>query len=292
MAGPTASGKSARALAYAVQHNGVVINADASQVYREIPVLSAQPTAADRARAPHALYGTVSGRTPCSAAQWREMARAAIAEAHAAGRVPVLVGGTGLYLATLLEGIADVPPVPSEVRSAVRHLSAPEVRAALEREDPEMARRLHPNDRQRNSRALEVWRATGRSLSGWQEATSGGLMDAVSLRVTLLLPGMPVLEERIARRFEQMLALGALDETRALLRQGLPADAPVMKALGVPQLAAVVRGTATLAEARAAAILATRQYAKRQRTWFRSGGQARRQWLAQAGRLPAGNDEL
>lgn len=285
IAGPTASGKSALAIKEARQHGGTIINADASQLYADIPLMSAQPDAAARAVVPHLLYGVIDGAEACSAARWAGMARTAIATVHAAGGLPILVGGTGLYLRTLLEGIAPVPPIAPEVRAAVRALAPLDLRAALEREDPALAARLHPNDRQRNARALEVIRATGRSLAQWQAATTGGIAGAVALEAMLLLPPPDQLAGRIAARFQSMMQAGAVEEVARLAARGLDPALPVMKALGVPALLAHVQGRLDREAAVAAAIRATRAYAKRQRTWFAGGGQARF-WLATARRLP------
>lgn len=284
IAGPTASGKSALALEIARTQGGVLINADASQLYQPLRILSARPTPAEEAEAPHRLFGILSGHQACSAAQWAALARREIALAHAAGRLPILVGGTGLYLRTLIGGIAPVPPIPETIRSAVRALPAPDLRAALEAEDPAMAARLHPQDPQRNARALEVIRATGRSLLEWQRQHSGGIGSDVALDARLLLPDRAALNARIDARFDAMMAAGALDEVRALLALDLPAGSPVLKALGVPPLARHLRGELALAAAVADAKRQTRAYAKRQRTWFASGGQARG-WLSTAIRL-------
>ncbi len=283
IAGPTASGKSALALEVAARRRGTIVNADASQLYRDIPILSAQPGPEDEARAPHRLYGVLDAADPASAARWAGLARAAIEEAHAAGRLPILVGGTGLYLRTLLLGIAPVPVVPAALRAAVRELPLKAVRAALEAEDPLMAARLHPNDRQRNARALEVIRATGRSLADWQTGTSGGLRGEVTLEVALLLPPPGELARRIDARFEAMLAAGAVAEVERLAGRGLDPGLPAMKALGVRPLLGYLAGRWTLDEAVARAKRETGRYAKRQRTWFASGGQAR--LLAGARRL-------
>lgn len=282
VAGPTAGGKSAHALSLAKRSNGVIINADASQIYREIPILSAQPDEEAQRQVPHRLYGVVAGGRACSLAGWIRAATNAIEAAWTEGRLPILVGGTGLYLAGLLEGVAEIPAIPTEIRDPVRALGRAEVRAALEREDPVMAARLHPNDRQRNMRALEVVRATGRSLSLWQEETPGGLLPSVQLETILLLPDREVLSARCDARFDRMMADGALEEVAALSRMGIARDAPVMKALGVPPLLAALEGVMTVEEAVARAKTETRQYAKRQFTWFASGGQSRRRWLSAA----------
>lgn len=271
IAGPTASGKSAHALALARAENGVIINADASQVYADLHILSARPSADDLARAPHRLFGTIDGATSCTAARWAGLARAEIAAAHAAGRLPILVGGTGLYLRTLLDGIAPVPAIPAAIRAEVRARVPAWVRAALEAEDPAMAARLHPNDSQRNARALEVIRATGRSLLVWQQSPpEGGLAPEVSLDARVIDWPRSTLNARIDARIDQMWQAGALDEVRRLLARGLPENLPVMRAIGVPPLRALIDGRLTQAEALARWRLDTRQYAKRQSTWLRN----------------------
>jgi tRNA dimethylallyltransferase len=268
IAGATASGKSALALDLAERRGGVVINADASQVYADLRVLSARPSAAEEARAPHRLYGVVDGAAACSAAGWAAMARDEVAAAHAAGRLPILVGGTGLYIRTLLDGIAPVPAIPDDIRAAVRDLDDPH--AALAREDPVMAARLRPGDRQRAARALEVWRATHRSLADWQRDTVGGIGGEVELTGHVVEIARERLYARCDARFDAMLAGGALDEVAALVARGLPSDLPVMKALGVPPLRRHLAGEIDLASAAEIARRDTRHYAKRQLTWFRN----------------------
>jgi tRNA dimethylallyltransferase len=268
IAGPTASGKSALAVAMARARNGVIVNADASQVYADLRLLSARPSAAEEALAPHRLYGIIDGREACTAARWAGLAKAEIEAAWAAGRLPILVGGTGLYLRTLLEGISPVPPVAAAVRAAVRALDAPAVRAALVAEDPAMAAWLHPNDRQRNARALEVWRATGRSLGDWQAQTTGGIGAVVALDAQVVSLPRGTLYARCDARASAMLELGAVDEVAALVARRLPADAPVMKALGVRPIALLLAGEIDRAQALAALQQETRNYAKRQQTWF------------------------
>jgi tRNA dimethylallyltransferase len=268
IAGPTASGKSALALALAERGSGVIINADSAQVYCDLRVLTARPSAAEEARAPHRLYGYRDGASPCSAADWAADARAAIAEAHAAGRLPILVGGTGLYLRTLLEGIAPVPPIDPAVRTEVRALPVADAHAALAREDPQAAARLRPTDTTRVARALEVIRSTSRPLAAWQEQKLGGIGDAVALRPLLLLPPRDWLYARCDRRFEAMLNEDGVAEVTRLLQRGLDPALPVMRAIGVREIAAWRRGDVTREEALAAGRTATRQYAKRQYTWF------------------------
>jgi tRNA dimethylallyltransferase len=268
IAGATASGKSAAALDLAERRGGVIINADASQVYADLRILSARPSRDEEARAPHRLYGVIDGSLACSAATWAAMARAAIAEVHAAGQLPILVGGTGLYIRTLLDGIAPVPEIPDAVRAEVRGLDDPH--AALAVEDAAMAARLRPSDRQRSARALEVWRATGRSLGEWQRANVGGIGEAVALQPYVVEIERDALYARCDARFDLMLAGGALDEVAALARRGLARDLPVMKALGVPPLLRHLAERLPLAEAADIARRDTRHYAKRQLTWFRN----------------------
>jgi tRNA dimethylallyltransferase len=268
LAGPTASGKTARALEWAAREPVTIINADASQLYRDIPILSAAPTLAEQAKAPHRLFGTRDGTEPCSAAEWADAARAAAAEAWADGRLPLLVGGTGLYLRTLLDGIAPVPAIDPAVREAVRALPVADAHAALAREDPSAAARLHPHDSTRIARALEVVRATGRPLRDWQAARSGGLRDSVRLEGEIVTLPVPELYARCDARTALMVQAGALEEVRTLAARQLSPDLPVMRAIGVPQFLAVIEGRSAPAEAIAATAQATRNYAKRQRTWF------------------------
>jgi tRNA dimethylallyltransferase len=271
IAGPTASGKSALAVKLAALRDGVVINADASQIYADLAILSARPGAAEMAAVPHRLFGAIDGAEACTAARWAGLARAEIAAAHAAGRLPILVGGTGLYLRTLLEGIAPVPAIAADVRRAVRALAGDAVRAALMGEDPVMAARLHANDRQRNARALEVWRSTGRSLAAWQAAPpEGGLGAGIALEAQVIEVPRDLLVERIDRRVDAMWEAGALDEVRRLAARGLAPTLPVMRAIGVPPLLALLQGAVTEGEAIARWKLDTRQYAKRQATWMRN----------------------
>jgi tRNA dimethylallyltransferase len=271
IAGPTASGKSAHALALAEARDGVIINADASQLYADLPILSAAPTEADRARVPHRLFGVVDGAVSCTAAHWAGLARAEIAAAREAGQLPILVGGTGLYLRTLLDGIAPVPEIARAVREGVRQLAPGAARAALEAEDPAMAARLHPNDAQRNARALEVIRSTGRSLADWQAAPAeGGLAGEVALEAVVMDVPRALLVERIDARVDAMWAAGALAEVARLAARGLSPTLPAMRAIGVPPLMAHLAGHMPAAEAVARWKLDTRQYAKRQATWARN----------------------
>lgn len=273
IAGPTASGKSALALALAERLSGTVINADSMQVYRELRILTARPTAEDEARAPHALYGFVDGAEGYSAGRYAVDAARAIAQAQAAGHVPIVVGGTGLYLKALLEGLSPIPAVGPDVRSFWRgeaaRRPAPELHALLEQRDPEMAARLMPTDPQRIVRALEVLDSTGRSLAYWQRQPGHPvLVEAETVRL-LVQPDRAGHGAAIDARFDAMLAAGAVAEVGELLAQGLSPELPVMRAHGVPALAAHLRGMLPLQAAAAAAKSDTRQYAKRQQTWLR-----------------------
>jgi len=268
IAGPTASGKSALALALAERTGGVVVNADSAQVYRDLPVLSAAPSAEDRERGEHRLYGTLGGERPCSAAEWAKMARREIADIHASGRLPILVGGTGLYLRTLLEGIAPVPPIDAEVRARVRAKTVGQNRAELERLDPAAAGRLEPGDSARTARALEVLLSTGRTLAEWQSRREGGIAGCVQPRPLILLPPRPWLYERCDSRFAAMVEHGAINEVKALLKRGLDPSLPVMRAIGVREIAAFLEGDIDRGEMIVRGQQATRNYAKRQYTWF------------------------
>ena len=250
---------------------GVVINADSAQVYADLRVLSARPTAADERRVPHRLFGYIDGAESCSAARWAADARGEIAAAQAAGRLPVLVGGTGLYLRTLIDGIAPVPEIDPAIRAAVRALPVAEAYLALQRADPAAAARLAPADTTRVARALEVVQSTGRTLAAWQDAKSGGIGEAVRLVATVLLPERDWLMARCDVRLEAMFDEGAVEEVEALLaRNDVPLAAPIRRAIGVPEIAAMLDGAMSRTEALAAAQVATRQYAKRQYTWFRN----------------------
>jgi tRNA dimethylallyltransferase len=269
LTGPTAGGKSALALELAARANGVIINADASQLYRDLAIVSARPTAAEEAAVPHRLYGVLAGDDVCSVARWVELAKAEIAAARAAGRQPIIVGGTGMYLTALVHGLAPVPAIDDQVRAAVRALDTASARAALETEDPGAAARLMPADRQRTLRALEVVRSTGRTLADWQQRRDGGL-GVMAVQGIIVDRPRPELNARAERRLAAMLAAGARDEVAALLALELPAEVPVMKALAVPQLAAHLAGRCSIDDAMAQALIATRQYQKRQQTWARN----------------------
>jgi tRNA dimethylallyltransferase len=271
IAGPTASGKSAQALALAEEIGGVVINADSMQVYREAPILTAQPSDADKARVPHLLYGHVSASEVYSVGSWRADAIKALAEARSMQRTPIFVGGTGLYFMALTEGLADVPPTPPEIRDTARALlddiGVEALHAKLTDRDPLTALRLRPSDPQRVLRAFEVFEATGRPLAEWQSAPAEPVLKDKRIAAFVLDPPRPELRARIAARFEVMVDQGGLEEAQRLA--GLDPALPAAKLLGLRPLLALGGGTLTRAEALDSAITATRQFAKRQMTWFR-----------------------
>jgi len=246
----------------------VIVNADSAQIYRDLPVLSAMPTGEERAAAEHRLYGVRDGALPCSAAEWAELARREIADLHSSGKVPILVGGTGLYLRTLLDGIAPVPAIDPEVRQRVREAAVEENRLKLRTLDPHAAERLKPTDTTRIARALEVILSTGRTLGEWHKQREGGIAQQVELRTIVLLPPRKWLYARCDDRFAQMVDKGAVSEVEALLARKLNPNLPVMRAIGVRELSAYLQGQCTLDEATAAGRQATRRYAKRQYTWF------------------------
>lgn len=269
--GPTASGKSALALALAQRRGGTVINADAMQTYDAFPILTAQPTARDRAAVPHRLYGLLPLSETLSAARWRALAETEIERCREDGRLPVLCGGSGLYLRALRQGFAEVPPVPPELRAQANddwsRIGPVAFRARLEEHDPEIVARLKPGDRQRHVRAWEVWLGTGRPLSVWQKGK--GSPSSWRFASILLAPDRAWLRERIEKRFDAMLEAGVLEEVRSVLDGQPDPTWPGLKAHGAPEFFRHLRGELPLEEARRIAIDHTRQYAKRQMTWFR-----------------------
>lgn len=273
IAGPTGSGKSMLAMDAAEALDGTVVNADSMQVYRELRVMTARPTPADEARVPHRLFGVLSVRERCSAGRWLSLARAEIDGALTGGRLPIVVGGTGLYLAALMKGLAEVPDVPAEVRAEAQALHAAlgseAFRTRLAALDAGAAARLPAGDTQRLIRAYEVARWTGRTLSDWQNRTGTDARNGLRFLTVLLLPPRAGLYDALEGRFDAMLRAGGLEEVEALVEMDLEPGLPAAKAVGVRELAAFVRGDCPLAEAVAAAKQATRRYAKRQMTWLR-----------------------
>jgi tRNA dimethylallyltransferase len=280
IAGPTASGKSALALRLARERDGIIVNTDALQVYDVLRQITARPADADIAAAPHRLYGTVPPSVRFSTGDWARAAQAIIAANP--GRPLIFAGGTGLYFESLVSGFVEIPHVPPEAVAAAEAEIAGldrEGRARLIADrDPVIAARLSAPDPQRVTRALSVLIATGRSLASFQDEAQVGLLDGYALERIVLNPDREVLRQRIARRFEAMFAEGAVEEVRALLALGLDPSLPAMKAIGVPEIAAMLRGDLAEAVAIERAVIATRQYAKRQRTWFR-GRMADWEWV-------------
>jgi tRNA dimethylallyltransferase len=273
IAGPTASGKSALALELADRIGGTVINTDSMQVYRDLRVLTARPTPQEEARVPHRLYGHADAAVNYSAGMWVADAEAALVEARAAGRVPVFVGGTGLYFKALTRGLSAVPPIAPEIRDDIRarlERDGPEaLHRELARRDPVMAERLKPRDRVRIARALEVVEATGRSLADWHGEGLPPLLPPADTVAVFLAPERAALYARIDARFKAMLEHGALEEVAALAARGLDPLLPAMKAHGVPALIRYLSGAIGREEAIAMGQTDTRHYAKRQFTWFR-----------------------
>ncbi len=273
IAGPTASGKTALAVAVAKALGGAVINADSMQVYRDLFVLSARPDKTEQSGVAHALFGHVDGVVNYSAGKWRADAADAIQRIRGAGQTPVIAGGTGLYFRTLLEGLSEIPPVPTAVRQNVRAMADVTPLADLHRRladvDPVLGARIRPGDHQRIVRALEVYEATGQPLSSFQNNRGPALLEAASCACVFLAPERALLRERINRRFEQMVENGALDEVERLAARGLDPQLPVMRAHGVPGLLAFLRGEVGFEQAIEKGKGDTRRYAKRQFTWFR-----------------------
>ncbi|GGD91969.1 tRNA dimethylallyltransferase [Aureimonas endophytica] len=273
IAGPTASGKSALALAYARRLGGTVVNADSMQVYRGIEILSAQPSDADLAAVPHRLYGHVDPATDYSVGAWMRDVEPLLADLREAGRVPIVVGGTGLYFRALLGGIDAMPAVPAAIRETYRARALAEGPAALHEElrrlDPAAAARIRPSDPQRIVRALELVTATGRPIGEMQQGAGRPLIDTAAAIKIVLRPPRALLRERIARRFHEMMAAGALEEAARFRRGELVAGATAGKAIGLPELLDHLAGGLSLPEAVERAITRSRQYAKRQDTWFR-----------------------
>ncbi|MBY3032301.1 tRNA (adenosine(37)-N6)-dimethylallyltransferase MiaA [Rhizobium leguminosarum] len=272
--GPTASGKSALAVELAKRHDGAVVNADSMQVYDTLRVLTARPSEEEMQGVPHHLYGHVPAGAAYSTGAWLRDVSALLPALRGAGRLPVFVGGTGLYFKALTGGLSDMPEIPEVLREKLRTRLLEEgpdgLHAELAEADPAMAASLNRQDGQRIVRALEVMKATGRSIADFQGRSGPVIIDAAEARKIVVLPDRAVLHQRINGRFEKMLQQGAEDEVRALLALDLPAEAPVMKAIGVSQITAMVRGEMMRGEVLEKGAAATRQYAKRQMTWFRN----------------------
>jgi tRNA dimethylallyltransferase len=273
IAGPTASGKSAVAIALAQKLGGVAINADSMQVYRDLRVITARPSPAEEAAAPHDLFGHVDAAENYSVGRYLADAEAALARARSAGLAPIFVGGTGMYFKALIRGLSDIPAVPPEVRERVRreaeNLAPPELHARLAALDPDMAGRLRPSDPQRILRALEVFEATGQSLAAFQGARATPLLPINNCVAIFLESDRGDLAARIDARFDAMMAAGALEEVKQLAARGLDPMLPAMRAHGVPGLIAYLDGACSLEQAIEKGKTDTRHYAKRQRTFAR-----------------------
>lgn len=272
--GPTASGKSALALRLARENNGVVINADSMQVYDTLQVLTARPSVEDMQGVPHHLYGHVPASRLYSTGEWLREITALLGALRGEGRLPVIVGGTGLYFKALTGGLSDMPSIPAQIRERYRTRLLEDGPAGLHEElssrDPQIASSLRPTDGQRIVRALEVLEATGKSIRTFQDASGPMIIDPARAQKIVVLPERAVLHDRINRRFAGMMQSGAVEEVQALLALDLSPDATAMKAIGVSQIADMLAGRMTEAEVIEKAAAATRQYAKRQMTWFRN----------------------
>jgi tRNA dimethylallyltransferase len=273
IAGPTASGKSALAIRLAQTLDGVVVNADSMQVYRDLRIITARPSLEEERQVPHRLFGHVDAAENYSVARWLADVGREITMIEAEGRLPILVGGTGLYFRALTEGLSDIPAVPEAVRAELRAWAegrtAEEIHARLEAVDPSTAARLRPSDPQRNLRALEVFMATDKPLSAFHDSRSGAVLDVASCVAVFLEPDRDALRQRIDTRFETMMDSGAMEEVEAFMVRGLDPALPAMRAHGVPGLIRALRGEISVAEAVAIGKADTRRYAKRQHTWFR-----------------------
>ena len=277
IAGPTASGKSARAIEIAQQENGVIINCDSMQIYDGLPILTAQPPPADLEKAEHKLYSALHPNDPCSAGEWRRRADPVIRETLAQGKTPVIVGGTGLYIKALTEGLSPIPPVPDDIRAAAvarqKLLGNPAFHAELEKRDPVMATRFHPSHTARLIRAWEVLDATGKSLAEWQKEDRLAPPDDWNFEIEIMIPERPVQHQRCNDRLLWMIDNGVLEEIEEFAKRvdsgEIRSDTPLLKALGYKQLLAYINGELSKEDAIAQAQAKTRQYAKQQVTWFR-----------------------
>ncbi len=277
IAGPTASGKSARAIEIAQQENGVIIDCDSMQIFDGLPILTAQPPPADLEKAEHKLYSALHPNDPCSAGEWRRRADPVIRETLAQGKTPIIVGGTGLYIKALTEGLSPIPPVPDDIRRAAvarqKLLGNPAFHAELEKRDPVMAARFHPSHTARLIRAWEVLDATGKSLAEWQKEDRLAPPDDWNFEIEIIIPERPVQHQRCNDRLLWMIDNGVLEEIEEFAKRvdsgEIRSDTPLLKALGYKQLLAYIRGERSKEDAIAQAQAKTRQYAKQQVTWFR-----------------------
>lgn len=278
VAGPTASGKSARAMELAKDHDGVIINCDSLQIYDALPMLTAQPSEEDFAEIPHRLYAHLHPNDVCSAGNWRELAMPVIKDVLEAGKTPIICGGTGLYIRALTDGLSPIPDIPDDVRAAVvaryEEIGAEEFYADLQRRDPDMAARFHVNHKARIIRAMEVLEATGKSLAEWQKLEREGPPEHWEFKIEKIIPEREALYERCNHRFRQMIDMGVLDQVKEFsnrIKSGeVNEGVPVTKALGFKPLRAYLKGEMGLEDAIERSQIDTRHYAKRQTTWFRN----------------------
>ncbi|MBR1948741.1 MAG: tRNA (adenosine(37)-N6)-dimethylallyltransferase MiaA [Alphaproteobacteria bacterium] len=274
VAGPTASGKSALALELAMQYNGVIINADASQLYKDIPIISAAPDENDKAKVEHLLYGILEAGEKNSISDWIKLVVKAIKNVWQQGKLPIVTGGTGFYIESLINGVSPIPETKLEVKQRVAEMfkthGGRAVFEYLQKIDEKGAKKVNPNDTTRVRRALEIFEDTGISIDEWFEKPMIKVLPEAEFTVVLLLKDLSELEDKCNRRFDIMMNDGALDEIKSLVGKGVAADMPVMKAIGVPELMSFLRDEISIDEAVKSAKLHTRQYAKRQLTWFRN----------------------
>lgn len=274
VAGPTASGKSALAMDLACKYNGVVINADASQIYKDIPIISAAPNKNDKEKVEHLLYGVLEADVKNSVSDWIKLAVEAIKKVWSQGKLPIVTGGTGFYIESLINGVSPIPETSTATKQKVAEIfdksGVSGVYEALQKEDHEAAKMVNPNDATRVRRALEIFYDTGISISEWFQKPMLKILPEADFQLILILPELKDLEEKCSKRFDIMLKEGALDEVRALMNKNIAPQMPVMKAIGVPELVSFINGEKIFDEAVALAKLHTRQYAKRQLTWFRN----------------------
>ncbi len=286
IAGPTASGKTGLAIALA-NHNPdqkyIIINADSAQIYDHLPILSAQPDAEEMTQAEHRLFGYKYGSITCSAVSWANDAKSEIDKAHSENAIPILVGGTGMYIRTLLDGIAPIPDIDPDIRQSVRTMETHQAYEQLSALDAPMADILNPNDTTRIARALEVIMSTGTSIATWRKKKEGGIAEAINLKPLILLPPREWLYEKCDKRFVQMMDIGAIEEVEALIKRNPPADSPLWRAIGVKEISAYINGDIDKEKAIELGQIATRQYAKRQYTWFRN--QAPSRWQRADGEI-------
>ena len=274
VAGPTASGKSGLALDLAQQYNGVIINADASQVYKDIPIISAAPSAEDKQKVEHLLYEVFDARQNGSVTDWLKLAVEAIKNVWNRGMVPIVVGGTGFYIESLVKGVSPIPETSQKIKQDVADMlknnGLATVYACLQKLDPVGAERVNPNDTTRVRRALEIFLDTGKSIDYWFQVPMVKMLPEAKFRMIVLLPQLKKLEEKCSLRFDEMMKNGALDEVKKLKEKKLDKNLPVMKAIGVPELMSFLDKKMSKKDAADLAKLRTRQYAKRQLTWFRN----------------------